>query len=206
MGEYAEKNDRRIKLGTCEDLMYVTRQDVMALQQSGWHGDGGNYDLCTYLRGPFRFRLPDYDPGSPGDAHAIDGRKPDGPEFAIDVSRELIDDLRGKVDHGRMYFNKCGTNFQLPCPCGPDWAKAEPIIKCSALAYPRIFFCNEGAEPRRAVFRCQWCDHKFNLLGSPWIGEVIRNFETTWGVSGQRGLNYAYLLDLLNAPEPAVTA
>ena len=206
MGEYAEHptTGRRIKLGTCEDLMYVTRADLEALAAQGWKGDGAttmrDYLACKVSR----VALPasSTDLVAVADPHTIDNRKPDPEGIPIRLSRDgnAFEKIRDEVDHGSMYFPKNGTNFILPCPFSKDWATVSGVVKHSPMHEPTIQFCMEGLNPRRAVFRCPWCSHKFNLHGDPALLEVIYAFEEQWReMTKWDGPRYRYLDELLLA-------
>jgi hypothetical protein len=160
MGEYANgRGGRRIKLGTCENLFYVTRADVEALHRDGWRGDGmplTNYLSCKVSR----FALPK--PGDvPGDHEAIENRQPDYPHrYRLRADADVVEALRCDVDHGQIYAPVNGTNFIIPCPLGKDW---NGTLKTSPL-YPAFDLIAEGANGR-AIYACPYCGRQFNLVG-----------------------------------------
>lgn len=175
MGEYANgPKDERIKLGTCEDLFYVSRADVLALIARGWTGDGCK--LQSYLdERSFRLCLPSQH-DIPGDIRTITDREPDYKHrYAIRVDAGLIDALRSEVDHLLMYHRVNGTNFMIPCPFGKQ---TDRIYKHSGLSYS-IDFLAEGADGR-AIFGCPYCSTKFNLCGNDRQAEVVAAFDSQW--------------------------
>ena len=124
MGEYAENaSGHRIKLGTCEDLMYVTRQDIEALGAAGWKDDN-DQNVRSYLDiEACRVALPRlYDVA--GDVARIEAEKPEFPHrYRINLDAATVEMLRD-IDHSDIYFHKAGTNFFVPCPMGQKWDKS----------------------------------------------------------------------------------
>lgn len=195
MGEYAKRGSRQIKLGTCEDLMYVTRADIEALAASGWRGDNPDGDLRDYLTCKVsRFALPrSYD--VPGDPDVIDKRKPDFEHsYRIGVDARTVNLLR-EADHNPIYFHKAGHGFAIPCPCGKDWIEAFG----KAPAYPYIELIAEGAHNGRAVFRCPYCGEKFNVMGHAAQAIILQAFRDRWmvGDSRLRDTDAAYLIRMI---------
>ena len=175
MGEYAKRGTDQIKLGTCEDMMYVTCDDIEALTAQGWEGEGGMKRLAGYLDcKSVRFALPRlYD--IPGDAETIRNRKPDFEHrYAISLDADLVEMLRD-VDHGDICLNQAGTNFFIPCPLGnkPQTIRSSPV-------HARIDLVAIGGGNGRAVYQCPYCRTKFNLAGHAAQFAVLRAFETRW--------------------------
>lgn len=203
MGEYARRGDASIKLGTCEELYYVTRADIEALASSGWRGEGGNHDLRSYLEcKPCRVRLPGPWSELAGCENTI-GKREMGtrPEFRIAIDPDFASAL-GEVEHGRMCHHAGGTNFFIPCPFGKD----EPKVKTSGL-HPHIMLSGEGLGNGRAIYRCPYCNAAFNLMGHPLQMAVALAFEEQWnGKFGGDGKRYEYLLGLIRAGQEAGAA
>jgi len=178
MGEYANHptNGDRIKLGTCESLMYVSLDDLKALHRAGWTGDGAS-TMRGYLKeAAFRCALPRvYD--VPGDVETIGNRKP---EFDHRI-RISIDDVTAAalvdVDHGNIYHHAAGVNIIIPCPLGKDWKAAN--LKTSPMS-PYIELCAEGCGNGRAVYRCPFCGALFNLAGHDAQNRVRAAFCDQW--------------------------
>lgn len=192
MGEYARKGDQSVKLGTYEDLFYVTKADVMALKATGWKGDDGN-DLQSYLDDrTFRFLLPTT-PGSPGDLDTISEREfPSSHYFRIpfDPSSSLADLLLDKIDHLKCYTDlkpidrpRYGQSPRLvhPCPLSREWIPG--CVKVDGGGY--VDLCMEGAKDGRAIYRCPFCGSKFNLVGSTAQSEVLDSFRKVYGLNNK---------------------
>ena len=199
MGEYAERNGEQIKLGTCEDLMYVTRADIEALSKAGWRTTDDR-PVAEYLDvNVFRVALPNvYD--IPGDVATIENRKPDYPHaYRIGLDDSTLAML-SDVEHRTMYFHKGGTNFFVPCPLSNSTDKVK-----SSGVHPRIDFIAEGVgENRRAIYRCPFCEAKFNLREHP-AQRVIRDlFVDQWCIGGNKlsEPHARLLLDIIEAGMP----
>lgn len=180
MGEYATnpRNGQRIKLGTCEDLFYVTAADLAALAAAGWKGDG--CDLAEYIENPaFRCRLPKPD-DVPGDVSTIEARDYNtGPRYRVDLSERVAKVVRNEVDHGDLHIHKGGINVFVPCPMG----KTPGRISAGFVAH--AYLVAQGMGDGRAVYQCPWCEHKFNLKGSPVQGELCAAFDAAYPNRGE---------------------
>jgi len=209
MGEYATSPDgtQRIKLGTCEDLMYVTRADLEALRAAGWRADGPDPDLGQYLHHrAFRVALPNTD--TPGDPATIDAREPDYPNrVRIRLPAELAAAV-GAVEHSRVYPSLAPARvsgkvdpiyharYSMPCPFSVEGAKAlhgsPPSLAIDLIA--------EGlGDKPRAVFECPFCRDKFNLLDEPHHADVARAFRAQFS----RHPDYNRLRAIVEAGLPA---
>jgi len=110
MGEYAKYHGDEIKIGTCEDMYYLTHRDrakVSALR--------GNVDPVADVHAlRFRFPWPDEDHIEPGGPYESFGRA-----VAVPASFDL-GELRGSFDHHTVQFvAREGYMLSLPCPEGP---------------------------------------------------------------------------------------
>jgi hypothetical protein len=204
MGEYARKGKESVRLGTCEDLMYVTQDDVEALCAQGWEGDGGMKNLRRYLDcKAVRFALPRlYD--IPGDVNTIESRKPDFEHrYTITIDAATADLLRD-VDHSDICLNQAGTNFFIPCPMGN-----KPGNVRNSGVHARIDLVAIGGGNGRAVYQCPYCRTKFNLAGHAAQYAVLRAFENMW-CAGASKLDERTQAKLVTAicwtPEPEPTA
>lgn len=116
MGEYAYLNGERIKLGTCEDLMYLRLEDAPRLEVRG----SGDTDPTRHLD-VFRFRFPF------PDEDGIQGGHYDAERGVTIPGLEADPD----VDHFTVQFrNDAGLLVSLPCPqgaYGKAWAKAADV-------------------------------------------------------------------------------
>ena len=183
MGEYAENaSGHRIKLGTCEDLMYVTRQDIEALGAAGWKDDN-DQNVRSYLDiEACRVALPRlYDVA--GDVARIEAEKPEFPHrYRINLDAATVEMLRD-IDHSDIYFHKAGTNFFVPCPMGQKWDKS---IKSSQIHH-HIDLVAEGLGKKpRAVYQCPYCGAKFNLRGHASQLAVLQLFYDQWTMGGSK--------------------
>lgn len=206
MGEYATSpSGRQIKLGTCENLYYVTRADVEALASAGWHGDGGNKDLRTYLGKPFRSRVESFSEPA-GDPDIIDARDPWS--FATGIRVPMTDGMRevirAEVEHGSIYHECNGRRLILPCPCGKEWnsnGTQHGTLSVSIVAV--------GHDPERLVFLCPGCEWPFNLHGNPAIGDVLEHLQRSKPLNGVPDRRLEYLIRIatagVEAIEPATT-
>jgi hypothetical protein len=199
MGEYATSSDgsKRIKIGTCEDLMYVTRADLVKLGKDGWRSDSGG-NIAEYLdMKSCRVALPSIY-HAPGDIETIENRKPDYTHrYRINIGEEVAAML-SDIDHGKMYHYANGTNFIIPCPFGKEWDKS---LKTSPMNYS-IDLVAEGLGTPRAIYQCPYCKTKFNLRGHVAQTPVLFAFEQQYGANKLGGDVYKYLFDLIAAQDP----
>lgn len=202
MGEYATSpTGRRIKLGTCENLYYVTRDDIAVLARNGWHGDGGNRDLHTYLDKPFRSRIGGFS-DMPGDPDTIEAREPwdfrSG--YRIPATDGIMWALLNDVEHGSIYHECNGRRLHLPCPCGADWNSnggQQGVWFVSVVAI--------GHDPARLIFQCPGCEWPFNLHGHEAMGDVLDYLERAKPMNGVPDRQLEQLIGLAKAGMP-VTA
>lgn len=210
MGEYANSpcGKHRIKLGTCENLYYVTRADVEALASKGWKGDGGNSNLRSYLSKPFRLALDRFNTVA-GDLDAIGNREPwdsmgeNKSGIPIPVNEWLLSVIRDEIDHTNVYHHVAGCNMILPCPYGPKWAESGCRI---GGGNPPIRIIAEGAEPRRLIFGCPFCGRSFNLHGHAAMGGVLEALEHSKPLNGVPDRFLASLIEMAKAGEVPIPA
>jgi hypothetical protein len=105
MGEYATYAGERIKIGTCEDMLYLRADQVDLLTSSDI---GNQWDQVR-----FRFPFPDEDRISPGDFDDCDRSIP---AYGVEPPAEL--------DHHSIQFKANypdrGILLSLPCPFSDD--------------------------------------------------------------------------------------
>lgn len=194
MGEYAQFGKRRIKLGTCESLMYASLDDLKALHRAGWNGDGPT-SLLDYIKEPSFFCTIPRAYDVPGDANTIENREPEmANRLQIDIDAVTVAELVG-VYHANLYHSAAGVNFIIPCPLGKDWKAAN--LKTSPMRH-YIELCAEGCGNGRAIYRCPFCGAKFNLAGADSQNRVRAAFCGQW-MSGQNKLPEQYGHRLLAA-------
>jgi hypothetical protein len=104
MGEYAEYQGERVKIGTCEQMYYL-RAD-QADQVRALPGNVDPIDDRYGIR--FRFPFPDEDGRAPGDV--------DGPEHNFDRTFRIDGVPSAGVDHYSVQF-KAGNGYLLSIPC-----------------------------------------------------------------------------------------
>lgn len=112
MGEYAMRGQERVKIGTCEDMLYL-RAD----QRHAVYALSGNVDPvrdAAHLR--FRFPWPTEDDVAPGAF--------EDPFYGISFHTVSVPD---GVEHGNVQFcAQVGYLVSLPCPESPE-GKASPL-------------------------------------------------------------------------------
>lgn len=111
MGEYAKHNGRRIKIGTCEDMLYL-RADQAHLTTT----EPGNIDPVTDAESiRFRFPFPDEDDKAPGEFE-----DPFRSVGFYDISAP------NEVKHHTRQFTAPGYVVSLPCPETAEGLKLKP--------------------------------------------------------------------------------
>lgn len=101
MGEYANFNGQRIKVGTCEDMYYLRWDQAYKVTES--ETDFNDPDILSVIR--FRFPWPDEDGNAPGDFEPFRRMR----LWGVPVPAE--------VEHGLVQFKAAnGYLASLPCP------------------------------------------------------------------------------------------
>jgi hypothetical protein len=151
MGEYAEYNGDRIKIGTCEDMYYL-RADQAGMVRAL----SGNVDPVKdrdELR--FRFPFPDEDNLAPGEFDAYNRR------ISVYADVQLPD-----TDHHLIQFKATypavGILVSLPCPRSADGAASGITYHYNGFSGPVRFGQQRYLEGRLVlVVECGCC-------GSAW--------------------------------------
>lgn len=111
MGEYARFCGREVKIGTCEDMLYLRwDQAAEVLPLAGSVHPVRDADALR-----FRFPFPDEDGTQPGEFSDPDRKlRVDGP---AELVREVLNMIPAS-EHGSVQFiaNQHGYNICLPCP------------------------------------------------------------------------------------------
>lgn len=148
MGEYATCGGRRIKIGTCEDMLYLRWDQHRAITASDV--DFNDPAVLEVVR--FRFPWPDEDGNTPG---AFEDPFRGMPLWGAEVPAE--------VEHGLVQFKASnGYLVSLPCPEGP-----EPVpYTVHRNGYGGA--CSLVAQAWRAgrlvgIARCNGCEHAYRL-------------------------------------------
>jgi hypothetical protein len=117
MGEYATYNGHNVKIGTCEDLLYLRAdQRHLIVPESG-------LVLDVYR---FRFPFPDEDAVAPGD---FDNPFRGVSLYGVDVPEE--------IEHGRVQFVAgVGYNVMLACPLSEDGRNSGLAFHANGFAGP----------------------------------------------------------------------
>jgi len=108
MGEYADYKGQSIKVGTCEDMLYLRADQVGEVSNS--QTDFTDREILEGIR--FRFPFPDEDGTEPG---GFDDPFRGFPLFGFEQPAD--------VEHGSAQFASTyrkGYLISLPCPEGPD--------------------------------------------------------------------------------------
>lgn len=115
MGEYASIDGHEVKLGTCESMYYVRRDEVALWAASGRFKElPGNAGAEDYLRAPlhWRFPFPHEDGQKPGDAGFENRRYTDC--VTLDAGGLVLDHSRVAV---RVPVSGgWETGVSIPCP------------------------------------------------------------------------------------------
>ena len=112
MGEYIKFQGEHIKLGTCEDLYYVTYDQLIDMVQNGAEQLPGNLPPGDYLGNGFRYRFP-----FPND---------DGSDFDKGVIVTVPPELLPTSEHSTIWKPLApkgvgyNINAQITCPQSPD--------------------------------------------------------------------------------------
>jgi hypothetical protein len=159
MGEHVKHHGQTLKLGTCEDLYYVTFEQACQVC-FGADQAPGNLPPLEYLNPThgwrYRFPFPDEDNVEPG-SHRDYER---GATVGLDWSEDGM--THDTITHstGDSY----NVNIRLPCPAT---LRKDATLKHSPLParWPVDIVQQKQMEDGSlwTVCRCHWCGHKFRL-------------------------------------------
>ena len=180
MGEYAYFGDRKVKLGTCEDLTYITHAELrQAYEARAVHRAPGNAEIDQYLdpANGYRFRFPFTD-----ERCALSEL---GEHIAVRPTRYLEIELVGmendKLYRGMMAHKKINpelrgedgstyTLLDLHCPLSNEPGRPRMYNLMSGPMYtPKFLVCGEKPMPDgtvHTVFCCPVCGAMFRLSES----------------------------------------
>lgn len=159
MGESIAINGTPVKLGTCEDLLYVRRSELERIVASGVTSKlSGNLEPGEYLKNEtFRYRFPFPDEDGQNWSQWM-GRSAER-KLVLGVPRDLA-----QMDHYEVWqsvkadggFN---VNVALPCPASKAFAalKTSPLPALFPLAISQQRWL--GGE-LLVVVDCGWCGAK----------------------------------------------
>lgn len=183
MGEYATVDGYQVKLGTCEDLMYIRRSELLAM---GFVGESGSCPRKSdYLvEGHFyRFPWPHEDKETAKD---IAQRNPE-PHFLEML--EVPESVREHVHHKQLWHHITGpdagyqVNVGHPCPAEIETFTGDEGKLCRSgtagvsddektWVYPvRVKSLANGET--ETVFACVWCQSWFRFGNAATVAELI---------------------------------
>lgn len=180
MGEYAYFGDRKVKLGTCEDLTYITHAELrQARDVRAVHTAPGNAEIDQYLdpANGYRFRFPFTDErcvlSELGERVAV------RPTRYLEI--ELVGMENDKLYRGMMAHKKINpelrgedgstyTLLDLHCPLSNEPGRPRMYNLMSGPMYtPKLLVCGEKPMPDgtvHTVFGCPVCGAMFRLSES----------------------------------------
>lgn len=180
MGEYAYFGDRKVKLGTCEDLTYITHAELrQAHAARAVHTAPGNAEIDQYLdpANGYRFRFPFTDErcvlSELGERVAV------RPTRYLEI--ELVGMENDKLYRSMMAHKKINpelmgedgstyTLLDLHCPLSNEPGRPRMYNLMSGPMYtPKFLVCGEKPMPDgtvHTVFCCPVCGAMFRLSES----------------------------------------
>ena len=180
MGEYAYFGDRKVKLGTCEDLTYITHAELrQARDVRAVHTAPGNAEIDQYLdpANGYRFRFPFTDErcALPELGEHVAVRPTRYLEIEL-VGRENDKLYRGMMAHKKIQASMLGENgdhlnlLDLHCPLSNEPGRPRMYNLMSGPMYtPKFLVCGEKPMPDgtvHTVFCCPVCGAMFRLSES----------------------------------------
>lgn len=180
MGEYAYFGDRKVKLGTCEDLTYITHAELrQAHAARAVHTAPGNAEIDQYLdpANGYRFRFPFTDErcvlSELGERVAVRPTR----YLEIELVGMENDKLyRSMMAHKKIRASMLGENgdhlnlLDLPCPLSDEPGRPRLYHPAEGPWYtPKLLVCGEKPMPDgtvHTVFRCPVCGAMFRLSES----------------------------------------
>ena len=157
MGEYALYGSHEIKIGTCEDMLYLRFQDRGRVTPLPKNVDPTDPKEVESIR--FRFPFPDEDGIEPG------GYK--DPDRGIAIPGYTLPDDDG-YKHGIRQFSTPGYNVCLPCPESKEGAQFSERYRIHRNGWPGAVQISQHRLIGGTLFlivRCTGCGRAFRL---PW--------------------------------------
>lgn len=185
MGEYITTvQDGQLKIGTCEDLYYVTYQSLIAYVDEGAKKAPGNLEPREYLKAEhgFRYRFPFPDESEQDRFH----NPTRGWKFSLPVADAK--DFIEQVDHDSVCHRVSDINVWHPCIWSKEWSEARgnfghsPLPSLMALELVQQKFAGGILVP---VLKCGCCGSKFRVESVErveQITEAIRSQATDAGM------------------------
>lgn len=155
MGEYASYNGEKVKIGTCEDMLYLRADQAHLVQPLSGNVNPQSADEQQVIR--FRFPWPDEDAIEPG---AFD----DPFRHAAIPGVKALDG----VDHGSVQFSSTyprkGYLLSIPCPEGPH---AQPTLSVGKNGWSGdvllVQQAYRGDGELRIICECGGCGAKYSV-------------------------------------------
>ena len=158
MGEYAYFGDRKVKLGTCEDLTYITHAELrQAHAARAVHTAPGNAEIDQYLdpANGYRFRFPFTDErcvlSELGERVAV------RPTRYLEIELVGVENdklYRGMMAHKKIRASMLGENgdhlnlLDLPCPLSDEPGRPRLYRPAEGPWYtPKLLVCGEKPMP-----------------------------------------------------------
>jgi hypothetical protein len=155
MGEYARYGGQSIKIGTCEDMLYLRADQVRSIQPQRGSVDPSRPDTQRVIR--FRFPWPDEDGTPPGGFHA------DGPDRAVTLDGDGIT-LPADLDHLSVQFvAQAGYNVCLPCPEGPSGGHGLTVHRNGFAGRVRLVQQAYRGGQLVVICECGGCGARYNI-------------------------------------------
>lgn len=170
MGEYIKFQGEHVKIGTCEDLYYVTYDQLLDMVQNGAEQAPHNLPPADYLSNGFRYRFP-----FPND---------DGEDFDKGVVVTAPPEMLRGVEHTRICRSLTprgdgyNINAFVDCPMSPD---ADPA-QFSVGPHTRIV---EIVQQKAVdgclwvVLRCPYCGNKWRIEPQ-WARRLVLHIRNTY--------------------------
>ena len=154
MGEYIKFQGEHVKIGTCEDLYYVTYDQLLDMVQNGAEQAPHNLPPADYLSNGFRYRFP-----FPND---------DGEDFDKGVVVTAPPEMLSHVQHTRICCpltpngGGYGINAFVECPMSTEADPAQfsvgPHTRIVEIVQQKVV---DGC--LWAVLRCAYCGTRWRL-------------------------------------------
>jgi hypothetical protein len=159
MGEYVRYEGDSAKIGTCEDLYYVTYDDLVTMIERGATKANGNLPPHEYLNGAFRFRFPFPDE----DAMGV-GRW-DAEQFSRGLMVPVPKSLLSYNEHNEKWVGirpegekyAYNINVKVTCPMSPDADPANYHTGATNQRYVQIVQQRPFEGALWLVLRCPYC-------------------------------------------------
>ena len=169
MGEYVTtRSGDNVKLGTCEHLMYVRKDEVESEAKVNRAAREYLDPTCNWI---YRFPWPQED-GQP--IEAANGREPFDYGNFIFTCEDLEIDHQEICQHVSANHSY-GLNVMIPCPAGKDF----DLKRSHGQIFHPFRIIGERVKPGQCytVFACGYCDQWFSLGGDEGDAEALNKIK-----------------------------